>query len=88
MPNGQVIAVKRSAAGKTRQKLIRKGRWAGKSPHIQAVWGPGIAQEASHPILKAARNRVYQERMPIELKQQIAFRVGKLLVKGKTNPLL
>ena len=83
MPNGQVIAVKRSAPGKTRSKLIRKGRWAGKSPHIESVWGPGIVKEAVHPVLVAARDRAFRERFPIELKSQLAFRISKLLVKRK-----
>lgn len=83
MPNGEVIAVRRSAAGKSRSKLIRTGRWAGKSPHIEAVWGPGIAKEAAGPILTEARRRIVAERMPIELKHEIRHRIARLYARSK-----
>jgi len=81
MPNGQVIAVKRSAPGRTRSKLIAKGRWAGKSPHIEAVFGAGIAREAANPVLSEQRQRTMAERLPIELSHEIDFAIKRLTAK-------
>jgi len=90
MPNGQVIAVQRSRAGRERKKLIAKGRWGGKSPHIEAVFGAGIAREAANPVLTYQRERTVAERLPIELSHEIDFalkrmaaRVGRARLKGK-----
>lgn len=82
MPNGQVIAVRRSDAGK-RGKKIRSGRWANRSPHIESVWGPGIARTAAQPALEAARREVVRERFPIELQHELSIRISKLLVKRR-----
>lgn len=82
MPNGQVIAVKRSAAGKAGKK-IRKGRWAGKSPHIEAVFGAGIVREAAQPKLEQARAEVVRERLPIELRHELRHRIAKMLVRRR-----
>jgi minor tail protein Z (GPZ) len=97
MPNGQVIAVQRSRAGRGRRnriavasaefagrsgpKLIMRGRWAGKSPHIEAVFGAGIAREASAPVLAEQRQRTMTERLPIELRHEIDFALKRLAVK-------
>lgn len=80
MPNGQVIAVQRSAAGRKRTKLIQSesSRWKGKSPHIQAVFGAGIAREAAAPILARERAATVAERLPIELKQQTSYAIRQL----------
>jgi hypothetical protein len=81
MPNGQVIAVQRSEAGRARRKLIASGKWAGKSPHIKAVFGAGIAREAAQPALTRARAEVVAERYPIELKHELEFAVKRLVAK-------
>lgn len=106
MPNGQVIAVQRSKAGRGRRsrfalavaefvgrrgpKMIAHGKWAGKSPHIEAVFGAGIAREAANPVLVNQRQRTMAERLPIELKHEIDFalkrmaaRVGRALRRGR-----
>lgn len=80
MPNGAVIVVKRSAAGKAGKK-IRKGRWAGKSPHIEAMWGPGIANEAASATLTKVRKDTIKERLPIEMKRELRYQVSRLLVR-------
>lgn len=95
MPNGQVIAVQRSRAGRGARnalslahsrfiggsgpKMIQSGRWAGKSPHIEAVFGAGIAREAAQPMLTEQRERTVAERMPIELKHELKFAVQRML---------
>ena len=81
MPNGQVIAVQRSAPGRTRSKLISKGRWAGKSPHIEAVYGAGIAREAANPVISDQRQKVMSERLPIELEHEISFAIKRIAAK-------
>lgn len=80
MPNGSVIVVKRSAAGKAGKK-IRTGRWAGRSPHIEAMFGPGIANEAASQALDAERRATVNERLPIELKRALRHRISRLLVR-------
>ena len=80
MPNGATIVVKRSAAGKAGKK-IQKGPWAGKSPHIEAMWGPGIANEAATKAMRAVRESTVKERLPIELERELRYRVSRLLVK-------
>lgn len=80
MPNGSVIVVKRSAAGK-RGKKIRTGKWANRSPHIEAMFGPGIANTAAEQALRAERRATIDERLPIELKRALKFRISRLLVK-------
>jgi hypothetical protein len=98
MPNGQVIAVQRSRAGRGARnrvaiardrflggsgpKLIQRGRWAGKSPHIEAVFGAGIAREAAQPMLTQQRERTVAERMPIELKHEMKFAIQRMLVRS------
>lgn len=82
MPNGQIIAVERSAAGRAGKK-IRTGKWAGKSPHIRAVFGAGIAREAAAKRLAQERSATMLERMPIELKHELVYRISRLLVKGR-----
>ena len=99
MPNGQVIAVQRSAAGRRARnraavardrfigmsggpKLIQTGKWAGKSPHIEAVWGAGIAREAASPLLTAARERVVAERLAIELKHELKFAMQRMIERS------
>jgi hypothetical protein len=104
MPNGQVIAVQRSRAGRgprnrlamakahflgqSGPKLIQSGKWAGKSPHIEAVFGAGIAREAAQPMLAAQREATVKERLPIELKHELRFAIQRMLkrsagIKGK-----
>ena len=80
MPNGVEIVVKRSRAGKAGKK-IQSGRWAGKSPHIEAMWGPGIANEAAAAELRRQRQELIEKRMPIELSRELRFRVSRLLVR-------
>ncbi len=80
MPNGSVLVVKQSAAGRA-GKRIQSGRWAGKSPHIEAMYGPGIANEAATDALRVQREQVVKERLPIELKRELRFRVSKELVR-------
>lgn len=99
MPNGQIIAVQRSRAGRRARnraavardrfigmaggpKMIRSGKWAGKSPHIEAVFGAGIAREAASPVLTAARERVVAERMPIELRHELKFQVRRMIARS------
>jgi len=99
MPNGQVIAVQRSRAGRRARnrvavardrfigmsggpKLIQSGRWAGKSPHIEAVFGAGIAREAAGPMLTAQRQQTVRERLPIELRHELKFAVKRMLVRN------
>lgn len=85
MPNGQVIAVQRSAPGRARTKLIRQGRWAGKSPHVEAVFGAGIAREAANPVLAYEREKTYAERMPIELSHEIDFAIKRMAARRGRN---
>lgn len=73
MPNGSEIVVKQSRVGKKIQRGPNKGRAA-----LEAMFGPGIANEASEPALDRARRRVVSQRLPIELENQLKFRVGKL----------
>lgn len=99
MPNGQIIAVQRSRAGRRARnraavardrfiglaggpKMIQTGKWAGKSPHIEAVWGAGIAREAAKPLLTAAREATVKERLPIELKHELKFQVRRLIARS------
>lgn len=82
MSNGQVIAVQRSAAGRARTKLIASGRWKGKSPHIEAVFGPGVAREAAQPALARARSETVRARLPIELRHEIDFETKRLIAKA------
>ena len=97
MPNGQVIAVQRSRAGRGPRsrlwraraqflgqpgpKMIQRGKWAGKSPHIEAVFGAGIAREAASPLLEQSRIETMKERLPIELKHELKFAVQRMLVR-------
>jgi len=83
MPNGHVIAVQRSPAGRTRDKLIKTGPWKGKSPHIEAVWGAGIVREAAQPLLAKRREETVKERLPIELKHEIRHAVQRLLARRR-----
>ncbi len=77
---GRVIAVQRSAAGRKRTKLIQSqtSRWKDKSPHVEAVFGAGIAREAAAPLLARERAAAVAERLPIELKQQTSYAIKQL----------
>jgi hypothetical protein len=76
MPNGSVIVVRRDKSGKKIQKGPNKG-----SPAIKAMWGPGIASEAANVSLKKRRDEVVKERMEIELRHELRYRVARLLIR-------
>lgn len=62
--------------------MIQSGKWAGKSPHIEAVFGAGIAREAAQPMLAAQREATMKERLPIELRHEMKFAVQRMIQRG------
>lgn len=93
MPNGQVIAVQRSRAGRGRRSAVARAsaRFAGRggvkltrrgSPHIEAVFGAGIAREAANPVLTEQRQQTMRERLPIEIEHEVSFAVKRLAARS------
>lgn len=73
MPNGSIIVVKRVRGARTR---------SGKSSAVRSAFGPGIAREANEPLLRARREAVVKERMPIEMRYALRVEVQSIVKRG------